>query len=133
MGLVRKRNPGGWVRMVADQIAQQLDGVSRLIAFVGEVGDLVDGGVIQLVGLVEVGPCLMGSLFKVGKRFLFDGDDGDVVAEGAGALEGEKRKAAVSCDETNPAHFGAVAAPPTGQGSGPADVVRRRIWSGERL
>ena len=59
MGLVRKRNPGGWVRMVADQIAQQLDGVSRLIAFVGEVGDLVDGGVIQLVGLVEVGPCLV--------------------------------------------------------------------------
>ena len=55
---------------------------------------------------VEVSVRVAGSLLQLGKRFLLDGDDRDVVAEGARALEDEKREPAVAGDEANPAHSG---------------------------
>ena len=41
-----------------------------------------------------------GDLHEVGKRFLLDGDDGDIVAGFSSGVEDEKRKAPVSRDET---------------------------------
>ena len=55
---------------------------------------------------VEVRLRLAGRRLQLRKRFLLHRDDGDVVAEGARALEGEKRESAVAGDEANPAHSG---------------------------
>ena len=53
---------------------------------------------------VQVGAGLARRLLEIGERLLLDRDDGDVVAEAAGALQHEEGKPAVAGDEADACH-----------------------------
>jgi hypothetical protein len=53
---------------------------------------------------VYLGAGLTGSLLEFGERLLLDGDDNDVVAEAARALQGKEGEPAVPRDDSNGGH-----------------------------
>jgi hypothetical protein len=53
---------------------------------------------------LQLGAGVSGRLLEFGERLFFDGNDGHVVAEAAGALQGKEGEPAVPRDDSNGGH-----------------------------
>jgi hypothetical protein len=105
----------GQEREVRDNPGKDLDvlhlaGHDRLRSS-GRLQDLDAAPQLPQRNPVEIGVGVARRLLEIRECFLFDGDHGDVVAEGACTLQGEKREPAIAGDEAYPGHYWSGALP----------------------